>query len=411
MALAWRRNNSGTWFRAAGDSYLSDDGGRDGYAQSVFFTGKLPVCVCFPDGIHMDASVLCREAHDWQGKETDVMTGKKFLVILLVWMLMTAGCGTTETENQMMTAADGRTEITAVRLIYDQYSGEQFYLNVYVDEIGETGSRAAIEKRVGPMNYTGHRKEGVLSLSREETRALLEILGRYDLEAWSHLPVKGASSSPSRSLMVFSGDACLYDVPWNAKFPETLPPQEDIMYMELYNLFNERIRNEPGWEETISEDLEDPRKNPAYGERRVLWFGHEVRLVPGSGTWYEDGRYAEIDYEGKDWWTEEGFTGEWTLNREDPTAGLNEVNSALLTVREDGSLTFEVDGERMTGRVDSVRCYGDDTGFTAEGTDGEKHFTVASMIAESYEEIRVSCYPGPVPERQFEPIDVNLRKK
>ncbi len=354
---------------------------------------------------------------------------KKRILIALVILMMLFGCGITNTPVPTQTPQAAPTaatptaaaqaaqtpeaapkRVTGLRFSYDNDSGEQFCLNVYVTELSEDGAKAEVEKRVGPMNGTGHSKEGTLTLSAAQAAALLDILGRYDLAAWSDLPTSGSASSPSRSLIVFSGADTLCDVRWNAKFPETLPPQEDIMYAELYNLFNGLIAETPGWEEVRSEDLADPRENPAYEDRTVTWFGHEVKLVPGTGTWHADGSYAEIDYEGKDWWIEEGFTGRWTLDREQPTDGPNEIGKASLKVMEDGSVLFKLDGEEWPGRLSDIRRYRDSIYMTLE-RDGERRSCEISLsYEESYERIHVRCYPGPVPEPQFDPIDVYLVK-
>lgn len=156
--------------------------------------------------------------------------------------------------------------VTGLRFEYDKYSGEQYYLNAYVEDMTENGGKITLIKRVGPMNYTGHKKEGELTLSGEQVALLWEILDRYDLKAWSQLPTKSSSVSPTRNLIVFRGEKILYRVMWNARFPKTLPPQEDILYFELYNFFNDLVAAESGWEDVISENLKDPRDNPAYYE-------------------------------------------------------------------------------------------------------------------------------------------------
>ena len=300
--------------------------------------------------------------------------------------------------------------VTGLRFSYDRFSGDQVCLNAYVEQMTDSGAKVTLEKRVGPMNYTGHTKEGELTLSGAQVQALREILDSYDLEAWSHLRTRGSGASPSRSLIVFSGDSKLYDIPWDAVFPETLPPQEDIMYAQLFNFFNDLIAQAPGWEEVRSENLEDPRDNAAYGERTVTWFGHEVKLVPGTGTWHEDGSYAQIDYEGRDWWTEEGFVGRWTLDREAPTDDLNVPESASLRVREDGSAELKLNGETWTGAVSPVRYYRDAIGLRLEKDDESRNCQVYACYEESYMRVHVTCHPGPVPEPQFAPIDVYLLK-
>ncbi len=359
---------------------------------------------------------------------------KTMLLLFLAWsiLLLLNGCAVTgkpgkTSGTEANTGESGRTgegdimgekdprnqekPVTGLRFIYDRFSGNQLYLNVFVENMSENGADCTIEKRVGPMNYTGFKKEGSLSLDGKQASELEKILGRYDLEAWSHLPSKSSGASPSRSVIVFSGDDVLYDVMWNAKFPETLPPQEDIFYAELFNFFNDLISGEPEWAEVKSDNLEDPRDNPAYYERRVPWFGHQVRLVPGTGTWYESGAYADIDYEGKDWWTEEGFTGTWTLDPEKSADSFQAPESAALRVREDGTIIFLLDGEEWTGAPSPVRRYKDSAMIHLEREGEQRACSVDLMEEESYERIHLTCYPGPVPEPQFVPIDVYLVKE
>ena len=329
--------------------------------------------------------------------------------LLLAVLLSIAFCAGALTED-----APGADAATGLRFMYDNFSGEQFCLNAYVEGMSRQGAKVTLIKRVGPMNYTGHTKEGELTLTGRQVDDLRKILKSYDLGLWSELRGRGYGYSPSRSLIVFCGEAVLFDVRWDAVFPETLPPQEDIMYAELYNFFNDIISSEPGWEEVVSENLEDPRDNPAYYERTVTWFGNEVKLVPGTGVYYEDGHYAEIDYEGKDWWIVEGFTGEWTLDEESPSfdTAFRCPQSASLTVNEDGTLTFILDDEEWQGTVSGIRRYMDDFGITLEKENGERRSCQVSTLGkESYDRIHISCRPGPVPEPQFPPIDVFLVRK
>ena len=292
---------------------------------------------------------------------------------------------------------------------YDMFSGDQFCLEARVTDITPEGCRVKLEKRVGPMNYTGHTMEGEFDLDGDRTAALLEILGRYDLEAWSKLRRSGSSAAPGRTLMVFSGEDQWY-IAFDAVFPKTLPPLEDVMYMELYNFFNSLIRGMPDWSEVQSPDLPDPRENPAYGEREVSWFGRTVRLVPGTGVYTADFRGAEIDYGEEKWWFLEGFTGTWILVEEwrEEASHL----SAQLTVREDGSLTLTLDGREWTGTLGDKRYYREDIGvrLTCEG-EGSRSFTLMCLEEEDYGLLRVYAYPGPVPEEQFYPTDLVLEKK
>ena len=302
-------------------------------------------------------------------------------------------------------------EITGLRFEYDMYAGDEFCLNAYVEDLSSDGARLELRKRVGPMNSTGRTMEGELTLDARQAAALLDLLGRYDLAAWSALPTRSAAAAPSRSLIVFSGTEKLYDIPWNARFPETLPPQEDVMYCELFNFFNDLVSAAPGWETVRSENLSDPRDNPAYAARTVRWFGRDVELVPGTGTGHEDGRFAEIDYAGKAWWTEEGFVGRWTLDREHPTDDINAPGNAELTVSADGTALLSLDGEDWPGRLSEVRRYLDSAGLTLE-RDGERRpCEVETPDGETYARIHIRCYPGPYPEEQFPPIDVYLLKQ
>ena len=183
------------------------------------------------------------------------------------------------------------------------------------------------------------------------------------------------------------------------------------MYMELYNFFNHLIRDIPDWQDVQSPDLEDPRENPAYEEGDALWFGRRVRLVPGTGTVYEDRRGAEIDYGGEAWWIQEGFTGTWTLAGEEWQEEATHT-SASLTVEEDGSVTLTLEGETWTGQLPEKRYYKADTGFRLENREqGSRSFTCALMEQEDYTLLRIFAYPGPVPEPQFYPTDVVLERR
>ena len=302
-------------------------------------------------------------------------------------------------------------KITNVNFTYDKYSGNQFYLAAYVSKLDTDKALVELTKRVGPMNHSGHKKEGDIYLDVKQIDKLLDIFSRYDLKAWSNLPRSSSSSDPSRFLVILSRDDILYDIRWNARFPKTTPPEEDIFFFELYNFFNDVISKETGWEEVVSENLPDPRDNPAYYEREVEWFGRKVRLVPGTGTFHKDGSYGQLDYEGKDWWIEEEFTGKWVLNEEHPTNGLNIPTSSSLTVREDGTLEFELNGESYPGKVSDTRIYKGSAGIILEKELFRRHCDVETVLDQSYEEIHVTCYPDPVPAKQFEPIDVYLLKQ
>ena len=291
---------------------------------------------------------------------------------------------------------------------YEMDSGEHFALEARVTEIGPEGCRVKLEKRVGPMNYTGHTMKGDLDLDGEKTAELLEILGRYDLKAWSELRRRGYSIDPYRTLIVFSGEETWY-IGFDTVFPETLPPQEDILYMELYNFFNGLIRDVPDWGEVQSPDLPDPRENPAYGEREVTWFGRQVRLVPGTGI-YEGYHGAEIDYGAEKWWLLEGFTGTWTLG--DDWKEEASHTAATLTVREDGSVTLTLEGKAWTGQLGEKRYYRTDIGvrLTCEG-ENSRDFTLENIEEEDYRLLRVYAYPDPYPTEQFYPTDVMLVKE
>ncbi len=307
--------------------------------------------------------------------------------------------------------------VTAVRFSYAKNYGDQFELYAYVSEMTTDGAKLELRKRMGPSNYTGHLKSDNLILSGEQVKDLIEILARYDLEAWSKLPFGSYSSGPTRSLMVYSGEKFLYDIMWSARFPKTLPPQEDIMYAELFNYFNAIVAKEPGWEEVKGPDLEDPRDNPAYKVRKIIWFGKERKLVPGTGTAHTDGSYADIDYEGDSWWVEEGFVGRWVpvesevanpfspLNTPDP-----ERMDSELIVRPDGSVSFRYRGEDWPGRVDKTRRVEKRVGFSIWKEYDGRGCEVTYSEEDSYQHIHVSCFPGPVPSPQFTPMSINLVK-
>ena len=307
--------------------------------------------------------------------------------------------------------------VTAVRFNYAQNYGNQIEFYAYVSEMTTDGAKLELRKRIGPSNYTGHKKEGNLTLSGNQVKALLDILARYDLEAWSKLPYGSYSSGPSRSLMVYSGDAFLYDIMWSAKFPKTLPPLEDIMYAELFNYFNAIVEKEPGWEEVRGPDLEDPRENPKYKARTITWFGKERKLVPGTGNGNEDGSFAEIDYEGASWWVEEGFVGRWIPNgsqTQNMFSPFNEPDPKMqeseLTIQADGSVTFIYRGETWLGHVDKTRKVEPRVGFSVFRNFEARPCEVAYSDKDSYQNITISCFPGPVPEPQFPPIFINMNK-
>ncbi len=306
-------------------------------------------------------------------------------------------------------AGDG--EITALHFTYDRYSGNQLYLDVHTDHISVSGADAEITKRIGPANADGGNHTGTLRLTSGQTEELLTILNTYDLEAWSSLPKASSGSSPSCSLIVFSGKKTLYDIPWNAKFPKTVPPQEEIMYVRLFNFFNNILSNTSGWEDVRSDNLENPEDNPAYQPRTVTWFGNEVTLVPGTGTFHEDGSYAEIDYGENNWWMMEGFLGTWSLDPDHPAEDtLSKPESAELTISENGTAVFELNGELWNGTLNSVRIYKGPIGIILKREGETRYGSIDTLQDQSYEQIHITCYPGPVPEPQFDPIDVYLNK-
>lgn len=316
------------------------------------------------------------------------------------------GCKNTSpaSNNETETGYNG---VTEVHLTYDKNYGDQFYMDADVVKMSDKGAKLKITKRIGPDNYTGTKKEGTIDLDKSQVDELFEIMGRHDLQSFTNYPAYGSISGPVRTLFVLNGDNIVYSVCFNTHFPETLPPEEDIMYCEMFNFFNDLIANEDGWEDVVGENLEDPRNNPAYYDRTVTWFGNEVKLVPGTGTYHEDGRYAEIDYEGKKWWIEEGFIGEWTLDKEKT----EDVSAASLTVNEDGSLLLTVDGVIHKGTVGEIRRYKDSVLIGIEIDGSERGATVDLLYEESYESIRIMCFPNPVPDEQFDSIDVYLLKK
>ncbi len=318
------------------------------------------------------------------------------------------GCKDTNTENNTDTAASdtGINGITEIHLTYDKSVGEQFYLEADVVKMSEKGADIIMTKRTGPDNSLGKKKKDTVKIDKEKLDELFEILGRYDLEGYTGLQAAGTTTPPYRTLFVLNGDKVVYSVCFNTQFPKTLPPEEDIMYFELFNYFNDIIAGEEGWEEVVGENLPDPRDEPAYYERTVTWFGKEVNLVPGTGVGYDDGKYAVIDYGDKKWWIEEGFTGEWILDKDNA----EDVSYASMTVNDDGEVQLTVDGVLYNGTLDEVRRLKDSVYFSLEIEGRERAATADLMIEESVESIHVSCYPLPVPETQFDPVDVYLIK-
>ena len=347
---------------------------------------------------------------------------KKIYIAILAGVLIMGlifGCAKKE---KGMPLGDSR--ITEMNFSYDT---TELYMYVHAEKIGPDSAKVTINKRVGPMNYTGHTHKGDLTLSGEQVKTLFDIFSRYDLKAWTNLPSRSSVSGPARALVLLDGDDIAYDIMWNARFPETIPPEEDIFYFELYNFFNGLIYDAPEWAEVRSENLDDPRDDPIYKGRTVTWFGHERALVPGTGS--SDDYGAEIDYGDEKWWIAENFVGTWIMTGEQSrqTFGMGMIAGdpmspagadpypaeATLTVGTDGSVTLEIEDTVWTGSVASnKRYYRQDIGLALrDNTGGYRPFTVACAAPESYDKIYVSSFPGPVPEPQFTPINITMEKK
>lgn len=282
---------------------------------------------------------------------------------------------------------------------YDQDDhGYTYSIRVIIEKIDAMGAEASIEKWLGPHNINGKRHEDVIFMDAHKVSELLHILDGYDLEGWSKLPTQCSSSRVSRTLVLHLKDGTKYHIGFNTAFPRTIPPTEDVMYFELFNFFNGLIR-EAGWDEVAGEDLKDPRQNPAYAPRTVSWFGNQVKLKIGTGTFYEDGRNAEIDYEGKDWWVEEGFVGCYTGE-----------NGAYMSVVENGDIRLFMDGEDWHGHVVNKRIYKRHAEIGIHCSDRSRWCELHTLKGENYDMIQIRCMPGPVPAPQFTPIAVNLNR-
>ena len=279
---------------------------------------------------------------------------------------------------------------------YDHNKDNEYSLNALIEKIDASGAEADVTKWLGPHNYTGKKHSGVISMDADKVCELAGILDRYDLEGWSKLPAVSSVSGMNRSLMIHLNDGTKYYIAWNAKFPKVFPPPEDVMYFELFNFFNGLIR-EAGWDDVAGEDIKDPRLNPAYAPRTVKWFGHEVKLKIGTGTYYEDGTNAEIDYEGKDWWVEEGFVGRYTGD-----------NGADMTVAGDGGIRLFMDGEEWHGYVGKKRIYKRHAEISISCGDRSRWCELHTLSGENFDKIQIMCLPGPVPCEQFTPISVVL---
>ena len=73
-------------------------------------------------------------------------------------------------------------------------------------------------------------------------------------------------------------------------------------------------------------------------------------------------------------------------------------------------MLLTLDGVEWSGTVSGVRRYRDDVRIEVGRGYETRPCAVELKEEESYEHIRVTCYPGPVPEPQFDPIDVSLAK-
>lgn len=293
---------------------------------------------------------------------------------------------------------------------YNMFSGNQYLLNATITDFTEEGAKVEIKKHKGPLNYYGKEKIGIFLLDRRKKEQFLAILSRYPIRKYAGLPSSGAGYAPSRSLYVAEGSEKYYVLPM-AKFPKTIPPEEDIMYFELFNFFNNLIYDAPGWEEVCTENLEDPRNNPAYGERMVNQYGKVVRLVPGTGTVTKDGRGAQIDYQGKQWWVEENFVGTYMMTEQDrsDSKGLNPVPEVSLVVSEDGTVLFTENGEQRSGCLLQTRCYLED--IPLGGFDEIGGLLVSPCYQDNYGRIRLYRKMRPHPEPQFPSLSVYLTKQ
>ena len=281
-------------------------------------------------------------------------------------------------------------------LYYDHDNNNNYTLTVKVEDFDADPVQAQITKWLGPHNINGKKLDGTVALDEEKLSELTQILNRYDLEAWSKLPSLSCVSGTVRSLTVHLKDGTKYYIAWNAKFPKVFPPTEDVMYFELFNFFNGMIR-EAGWAEVVGDDIKDPRENPAYAPRTVSWFGNQVKLKIGTGTFYEDGRNAEIDYEGKSWWIEEGFVGYYTGE-----------NGASMSVVESGEIKLYMDGEEWHGHAGNKRIYKRHAEIGISCGDKSRWCELHTLGGENYDKIQITCMPGPVPAPQFTPISIVL---
>jgi len=325
---------------------------------------------------------------------------RKGIMVLLGVTMMTLFTACSHTQSS-------KEGLWQVHFEYDCYSGSQFYLDAWVERITEAGAEVTVRKRIGPNNSTGIQKEGTFQINAGQLQELRDILSRYDLEAFSRLPTRSSGASPRRTLRVWDGESDT-EIPWNAVFPKTTPPQEDILYYELFQFFNGLLKNEPEWQEVAGEDLEDPRQDPRYTVRMVEQFGNMVALVPGTGN-STDGHGAQLDYGSQDWWRAEGFTGSWKTVTTDRFETTGETGT--LIVQEDGSVSLTLNEVLYSGMLGTVRTYREPIQVRLEQEGESRLFELYPLNQDDYSELQIQSYPGPVPEPQFDPVDVCMTKE
>ena len=298
-----------------------------------------------------------------------------------------------------------KTGLHQVHFEYSRYSGDEMALDAWVDHITESGAEVTVKKRIGSGSSAAE-QEGMLKITADQTEELRAILNRYDLEAFSKLPERSYGSSPHRSLRVWDGDRD-YDISWNKVFPKTLPPEEDILYFELFNYFNGLLKGNAAWQDVIGDDLEDPREDPKYQVRTVEQFGNLIPLVPGTGN-STNGYGAELDYGDRIWWLEEGFTGSWHACASETVE--TTADTGVFRVEEDGMTELQVDGTVYSGTLGKVRTYLEPVMAELAAGEEKRTFEIMPLHQDDYTELQIRSYPGPVPEPQFEPIDLYLVK-
>lgn len=287
------------------------------------------------------------------------------------------------TMSQNATVANGTVAsgvVTEFRFEYEDRTSGNLVKAEFEGLTPEGGVEMQITKRVGRANYPATvKKTKTYVLDARTYGELCRLLGSFDLKGYSQLPRSSSyAGSVSRSLRVVTDGEISYISDFLI-FPDEVPSPKEVMYVAIFNFINDLTLDDPQMADVAMERQEDPYDRPFNQERTVMSYGKSVRLVPGTGYDVDDGEGARIDFGDRSWWVEEGYVGTWVMtdadraklypDTDDPFMIGTVYESASLTIREDGSGTFVLDGDEHTIELCPERYYLMPASFTATPVD------------------------------------------